>query len=111
MNTIILDTIMRGLDAFPILSAKDRSAIFKAYDMAPDQPVDTLDDDAWEAYAESSGCAAWAQARDTPLAVRGRIPNLHVLTLDEAMGYGSAPTKREVLMALSRAAERCMEEA
>ncbi|WP_217181576.1 hypothetical protein [Streptomyces sp. AC495_CC817] len=101
MTTIILDTIARHLEALPLDESK-RAEIFHAWDVAPDQPVDGSDFDAWEEYYRSEAGRAWRRVREYKLhRVDGQ--NYYATTLDEMSFHESGPTKTEILTALARA--------
>lgn len=102
MTTIILDTIARQLDALPLNEAQ-RADIYHAWDSAPDQPIDATDFEAWDDYFHGAAGRAWRRVRDIKIH-RTDGADYYATTLGE-MSYGeSAPTKTEILKALSRAA-------
>lgn len=101
MNTLILDTIARHLDALP-LGQSHRAEIYAAWEGAPDAEIDFNQADAYDGYILSDAGRAWRRVRDFKM----RHPEgtgTYATTLDEMSFHALAPTKTEILEALARA--------
>lgn len=96
---IDLEEVAVALDAFPHWDAQQRAEVFHAIDVAPDhyiQPHENRD--------YFGGPAEWAWNRISRYTLETRETNYWPVTLEEASGYESAPTKEEILKALYRGA-------
>lgn len=93
---LLLLDVADALDAFPALSDSDRAHIFHAIDTAPALYRMGTYDPA-EPYA-----LAWDHAKEIQLTAPGA--SVYPLTLWEASGFSSVPTRGEILSALDRAA-------
>lgn len=94
-DTILLD-IADALDPFPSLSITDRAVIFHAIDTAPAVPTMGTYDPAAE-YAK-----AWDRAK---VIILSAAASVYPLTLWDASGFSSVPTRGEILSSLARARE------
>ncbi|MBT2484809.1 MULTISPECIES: hypothetical protein [unclassified Microbacterium] len=100
-----LHSIARSLDRLP-LTTEQRADIFHAWETAPDEPIPSwpqsaADDESYDRYCESAAGRAWRRVRYFRL---HRQSGSHYATdLDEASNYESAPTKTEILQALTNA--------
>lgn len=99
-TTLFTDIISRHLDAFKFVTADDRALAHRAFELAPSEP---LPDEDFEAYLGTPAAAAWEAIRHLPLSEPNRRG--YTLTLDELAGGESAPTQRELLVVLGRAAD------
>lgn len=99
MNTVILDTLARALDALP-LTREQRAKVYAAWEAAPDEPVG-IEDGEYDAYLRSPAARAWHSIREMRL--NNPEGSYYATTLEEASGYESAPTKTDLLAALARA--------
>lgn len=98
--SVDLEEVANALDAFPSLEAEERAAIIEAYELAPVEPLSNFRDA--ETYFRGAAGASWGNVRTYVLA-----PNddkRWAVTLDEAAGFESAPTKDELVKALHRGA-------
>lgn len=98
--TIDLEEVAVALDAFPHWEEQERADIFHAIDCAPDAPLHSFRE-AEAYYEDSAGVLAWNRIKAFPL--EHNNGKRWVLTLDEASGFESAPTKEEIVKALHRA--------
>lgn len=93
------------LDRLP-LTAGQRAEVFHAWESAPDAPIPVWPhadarDDSYDRYCESPAGRAWRRVRHFRL---HRAHGSHYATdLDEASGYEPAPTKDEIVRALTNA--------
>lgn len=94
---IDLEEVAVALDAFPHWDENMRAEVFHAIDVAPETYV-TMGGE--EGYFKSEAYAAWERIREYDMD-RG---SYWTVTLEEASGYESAPTKDEILKALYRGA-------
>lgn len=95
---IDLEEVAVALDAFPHWDENMRAEVFHAIDVAPETYVKS-DEDA-EEYHNSEAHRSWERIRDYDMERALYWP----VTLEEASGYESAPTKEEILKALYRGA-------
>lgn len=95
---IDLEEVAVSLDAFPHWDENMRAEVFHAIDVAPETYV-TLGGE--EAYFKSEAYAAWERIQDYDM---NRALYGWPVTLEEASGYESTPTKEEILKALYRGA-------
>lgn len=95
---IDLEAVAVALDAFPDWDENMRAEVFHAIDVAPETYVTMREE---EAYFKSEAYAAWGRINEYEL---GDQSKPWVLTLAEASGYESAPTKEEILKSLHRGA-------
>lgn len=96
-----LEEFAVALDQYPHLEEYDRAIIFSAVDLAPsDSERDTWLAEDSEHYFESPAYAAWKHAKITTL--DSVTEKRWALTLEEAAGYVSAPSKEDILAALYR---------
>lgn len=96
---IDLEEVAVALDAFPHWDEQQRAEVFHAIDVAPEtyiRPHENKD------YFGSPAERAWV--RVSRFTLESRENNYWPVTLDEAAGYESAPTKAEILKALHRGA-------
>lgn len=96
---IDLEEVAVALDAFPHWDETMRAEVFHAIDVAPEtyvRPHENRD------YFGSPAEWAWNRINRYPLETRET--NYWPVTLEEASGYESAPTKEEILKALHRGA-------
>ena len=99
---IDLEEVAVALDAFPHWDENMRAEVFHAIDVAPETYV-TLREE--EVYFKSEAYAAWERIKIYVIDRNGHSRQWGwELTLDEASGYESAPTKEEILKALHRGA-------
>lgn len=94
-----LEEVAVALDAFPHWDENMRAEVFHAIDVAPDhyiQPHENRD------YFGSPAEWAWNRIREFALDHTRR--DRWAITLSDASGYESAPTKEEILKALHRGA-------
>lgn len=96
---IDLEEVAVALDSFPHWDEQQRAEVFHAIDVAPETHVTSED---WEDYSNSAADRAWV--RVSCFTLESREDNYWPVTLDEAAGYESAPTKAEILKALHRGA-------
>lgn len=95
---IDLEEVATVLDLFPHWDESMRAEVFHAIDVAPEEPI--RPGGAMLLYFGSPAERAWTRISRFPLEVYSHWP----VTLDEASGYESAPTKAEILKALHRGA-------
>lgn len=98
--TVFADIISRHLDTFTFVTAEERALVHRAFELAPSAP---LTDEAFAAYLGTPAAVAWEAIRYLPLSEPNRRG--YTLTLDELAGGESAPTQRELLVVLGRAAD------
>ncbi|QDK01370.1 hypothetical protein SEA_WATERT_101 [Microbacterium phage WaterT] len=96
---IDLASVADALDAFPHWDESMRAEVFHAIDVAPEAHITS---EGWEDYFGSPAERAWV--RVSRFTLESREDNYWPVTLDEAAGYESAPTKAEILKALHRGA-------
>lgn len=97
---IDLEEVANALDAYPDWDENMRAEVYHAIDVAPDEPLKMFAEA--RVYFDGESHAAWERIREYVLA-----PNdgkKWAVTLDEAAGGESAPTKSEILAALERGA-------
>lgn len=97
---IDLEEVAVALDMFPDWDENMRAEVYHAIDTAPIEPLTSWGQS--KEYFEGEAHAAWMRIREYVLA-----PNdgkQWAVTLDEAAGGESAPTKEELLAALHRGA-------
>lgn len=99
-TTVFADIISRHLDAFKFVTADERPLVHRAFELAPSEP---LEGEAFAEYFATPAAEAWEAIRHLPLSQPNRRG--YTLTLDELAGGESAPTQREVLVVLGRAAD------
>ncbi|SJN43767.1 hypothetical protein FM104_12915 [Microbacterium esteraromaticum] len=99
-TTVFADIITRHLDAFKFVTADERALVHRAFELAPSEP---LPGEAFAAYLGTAAAAAWEAIRYLPLSEPNRRG--YTLTLDELAGGECAPTQRELLVVLGRAAD------
>lgn len=92
---ILLD-IAAAMDGLPALSDSDRAEIFHAIDTAPAQPTSGTYD------PEAEYARAWDRAKGIEVSIPG---STYPVTLWEASGFSSVPTRGEILTSLARARE------
>lgn len=92
---IDLEEVAVALDAFPHWDENMRAEVFHAIDVAPDHHIRSQDEERY--YFGSPAEWAWNRIREFAL-------DRWAITLDEASGYESAPTKEEIIKALYRGA-------
>lgn len=97
--------IAQLLDRLP-LNGEQRAMIYHAYETAPDEPVPywphvDADDESYDRYCESPAGRAWRRVRHYRMHRAGG--STYATDLDEASGHESAPTKSEILRALTNA--------
>jgi len=97
---IDLEEVAVALDAFPWWDENMRADVFHAIDVAPSVSIRVQDS---ERYYFGSP-AEWAWSRIKKYTLETRETNYWPVTLEEASGYESAPTKEEILKALHRGA-------
>lgn len=97
---IDLEEVAVALDAFPHWDENMRADVFHAIDVAPDHHIRTQDEERY--YFGSAAGLAWNRIREFALDHTRR--DRWAITLSEASGYESAPTKEEILKALYRGA-------
>jgi len=98
--TIDLEEIAIALDMFPDWDETMRAEVYHAIDVAPVKPLKNYAKA--ENYFKGEGYAAWNRIRTYVLVYNSG--ERWAVTLDEAAGYESAPTKSEILAALERGA-------
>lgn len=96
---IDLEEVAVALDAFPHWDENKRAEVFHAIDVAPEIYVPS---DEYENYLNGPAEKAWN--RISRYTLETRETNYWPVTLEEASGYESAPTKEEILKALYRGA-------
>lgn len=97
--TVDLEEVAVALDAFPHWDENMRAEVFDAIDAAPEtyvQPHENTD--------YFGGRAEWEWNRIKRYRLGTRETKYWPVTLEEASGYESAPTKGEILKALYRGA-------
>lgn len=97
---IDLASVADALDAFPDWDENMRAEVYHTIDVAPVGPIGPGGQS--KEYFEGEAHAAWMRIREYVLA-----PNdgkQWAVTLDEAAGGESAPTRDEILRALERGA-------
>lgn len=97
---IDLEEVAVALDAFPHWDENMRAEVFHAIDVAPDEPLSSWGQS--EAYFKGEAHAAWKRIRTYVLSTV--TSNSWAISLHEAAGGESAPTKGEILKALHRGA-------
>lgn len=97
---IDLEEVAVALDAFPEWDENMRAEVFHAFDVAPDEPVTSFEGS--KEYFAGGAHAAWKRIRKYVLS--NTSVNRWAVTLEEASGYESAPTKDEILKSLRRGA-------
>ena len=97
---IDLEEVAVALDAFPHWDENMRAEVFHAIDVAPVEPLSSWSES--EAYFKGEGHAAWERIR-TYLLIPMTLYSW-AITLEDAAGGESAPTKEEILKALYRGA-------
>lgn len=97
---IDLEEVAVALDAFPHWDENMRAEVFHAIDVAPDAPLTSFSEA--ESYFKGEPFAAWERIRTFILTYTGNFRS--AITLLEAAGGESAPTKEEILLALGRGA-------
>lgn len=95
---IDLEEVATVLDLFPHWDESMRAEVFHAIDVAPEEPI--RPGGAMLLYFGSPAERAWTRISRFPL--ESREVNYWPVTLDEASGYESAPTKEEIVKALYR---------
>jgi hypothetical protein len=97
---IDLEEVAVALDAFPHWDESMRADVFHAIDVAPSVPIRVQDSERY--YFGSPAEWAWNRIREFALDHTRR--DRWAITLSDASGYESAPTKEEILKALYRGA-------
>lgn len=97
---IDLEEVAVALDAFPDWDENMRAEVYHAIDLAPDEPLTSFA--MARDYFPGEAHAAWMRVREYVLS--NTSANRWAVTLDEAAGYESAPTKDEILRSLWRGA-------
>lgn len=98
--TVDLEEVAVALDAFPHWDETMRDDVFHAIDTAPVEPLTSWSQS--DDYFKDEGHAAWERVRTYVLSTV--TPNSWAISLHEAAGGESAPTKEEILKALHRGA-------
>lgn len=97
---IDLEEVAVALDAFPHWDENMRAEVVHAIDVAPVEPLTSWSQS--EDYFKGEAHAAWERIRTYVLSTV--TPNSWAISLHEAAGGESAPTKEEILKALHRGA-------
>lgn len=95
---IDLEEVATVLDLFPHWDENMRADVFHAIEVAPDHHIRSQDEERY--YFGSVAGLSWNRIREFELETRydSRWP----VTLSEASGHESAPTKEEIVKALYR---------
>ena len=101
MDTIILQAFARHVAALP-LGERHRAEVYHAWESAPDDPLDFDREGAYDDYLHGEAGRAWRRVKDLRL-YDPESSSFYSTTLTEMSFYVSAPTKTEILKALSRA--------
>lgn len=97
---IDLEEVANALDAYPDWDENMRAEVYHAIDVAPEKPLKNYAKA--DVYFKGEPHAAWNRIRTYVLLYNSG--DRWAVTLDEAAGYESAPTKEEILKALYRGA-------
>lgn len=98
--TVDLEEVANALDAYSDWDENMRAEVYHAIDVAPDEPLSSWSES--EDYFKGEGHAAWERVRTFVLKYTDKLT--WAITLLEAAGGESAPTKSEILAALERGA-------